>query len=456
MIPENPHKDLENQEYVSWVHFLDSAENWSSEEIKTYQFNEIARVVTLAYDKTKGYRSLYDAAGFHPTSLHTLEDVKRIPFVTKEMIRENPEAFTVPGVACTLVSTGGSSTGIPFSFHRSKSAFSKELASKAHQYHRVGWREGDRQFVLRGVQIADAKRLQFIHEYNELRASSFDLDSHWMEKYWRAWLEYNPEWLRCYPSTGYAFAQYLLLSNTKVPPLKGILCASENLYDYQKQVLAEVFGCRVFSHYGHSELAVLAGYCELADTYHVLPQYGYAELIDAEGKAVYEPGAMGEIVSTSFIQDATLFVRYRTCDMATLSGNHCPACGRPYQIWQHIDGRMQEFFITSTGRAISATAAIAAVHDDTWSQVSEFQFHQRIVGEVEFRFVPRAECKTAIIEDLKRRIENRLNNEVLLTMIPVQKIERTGRAKSRILIQDLDTFAFITKWATTNQTHVSK
>src|SRR6185295_20155978 len=97
---------------------------------------------------------------------------------------------------------------------------------------------------------------------------------------------YKPRWLRCYPSSGHLFAQFLEETGRPFPPLEGILCASENLYESQKALMSRVFGTRVFSHYGHYELAVLAGFCEHRDTYHVLPQYGYAELRAPDGSAV--------------------------------------------------------------------------------------------------------------------------------------------------------------------------
>ena len=89
------------------------------------------------------------------------------------------------------------------------------------------------------------------------------------------------------------------------------------------------FSTRVFSHYGHYELAVLAGFCEKEDTYHVLPQYGYAELLDSNGKPVTQPGGMGEIVATSFIMHATPIIRYRTRDYAVLKGWQCPVVRTP-------------------------------------------------------------------------------------------------------------------------------
>ena len=92
--------------------------------------------------------------------------------------------------------------------YRDPVSFAKELASKAHQYYRVGWKEGDRQIVFRGLPIETPDHVQFVPEFNELRCSSYHFGTEWMEVYRQRALEYQPEWIRCYPSSAYVFARF--------------------------------------------------------------------------------------------------------------------------------------------------------------------------------------------------------------------------------------------------------
>lgn len=429
------HADLRNPHYLAWIAFLKKSEKWTEEQIKEYQLQQLKEIVKYAYDNTRGYRRLYDDAGIHPDSIRTFEDFKKLPFVTKEMIRDNLDDFSIKVKGRQYVTTGGS-TGIPFGFYRDKIAFAKELASKAYQYYRIGWKEGDRQLVLRGLVIPSPNHVKFYPRFNELRCSSYYLTPEWMELYYKKALNFRPKWIKCYPSSGYIFAKFLKEKRWNIPGIKGVLCASENLYDFQKELLQEVFGCRVFSHYGHYEMAVLAGFCEFEDTYHVLPQYGYAELIDEKGRSVEKPGAKGEIVATSFIMKATPFIRYRTRDIAILKGWKCNSCGRPYQIWEKIDGRLQEFIITKNNRYISMTSI--NMHDDIFDHIYQFQFYQKKKGEVIFRFIPKTTCNKKIIEDMFRRLKIKLGNDVELIMKPVKEIPLTPRGKHRFLIQKLN------------------
>jgi phenylacetate-CoA ligase len=428
------HADLRNPAYCQWRDFLRNSDSWSYAQIEEYQVREVRRLVRHAYENAAGYRDLYRNAGLNPDSIKSLSDFAQFPAVTKEMIRDGLEKFSIPTKKRSYVTTGGS-TGIPFGFYRDTQSFSKELASKAHQYYRVGWKEGDRQLVFRGLPINSKTNVQFYPRFNELRCSSYYLTPEWMERYQKRALQYRPDWLRCYPSSGCIFASFLKDAQLAFPDLKGILCASENLYDFQKQLLRDVFRTRVFSHYGHYEMAVLAGFCEFEDSHHVLPQYGYAELIDHAGKPVTQPGAMGEIVGTSFIMHATPFIRYRTRDYAVLKGWGCNQCGRPYQVWARVEGRLQEFIVTNTGRPISMTAM--NMHDGIFDDLVQFQFYQRNKGEVHFRYVPKTTCRTHSLDAIHTRLLSKLGSDMTVRLERVTEIPLTPRGKHRFLIQEI-------------------
>lgn len=427
--PQVEHADLSKPHYQAWAHTLRSGEGNTDDEMRRLERVNVGLALRRAYENTPGYRALYDAAGVHPTDFHTLDDLRRFPTVDKATLRADLEAFSVRMKGREYTTTGGS-TGEPFGFYRDPWSFARELASKAHQYHRIGWREGDRELVLRGLVIDSPDHVEFIPRFNALRCSVYHLTPEWMEFYYRRVLEYRPEWIRCLPSAGYTFARWLRETGREFPQCKGILCASENLYDYQKELLAEVFGGRVFDHYGLHESVVLAGYCEYEDTYHVLPQYGYAELLDENDEPVTERGQTGEIVGTSFVMFATPFVRYRTGDFATFQGWGCEACRRPHQIWSDVVGREQECIVTVDGRRISMAAAIN-FHDDTLAGVREFQFRQRERGRVEFVYVARGEPDGKRIAS---RLAAKLGDGFELSLREVEDIPRTRRGKRLLVV----------------------
>lgn len=428
------HEDLKNPDYCAWLRFLEETESWSAEQIAQYQAEQIARVVEHAYRNTTGYRRMMDEAGVSPQSVRSAEDLRKLPFTTKEDLRDRLDELSAPWPGREYVTTGGS-TGIPTGMYRDRVSFARELASKAHQYHRVGWKEGDKQIVFRGLLIPTPDRMEFVSKFNELRCSTYDFVPEQMEVYRRRAMEYRPEWIRCYPSSGYLFARFLRDSGGDFPQVKGILCSSEHLYDFQKELLQEVFRARIFVHYGHYEMAVLAGYCEHEDTYHVLPQYGYAELVSRDGRPVRTPGEIGEIVGTSFIMYATPFIRYRTQDLAVFKGWGCSSCGRPYQIWERIEGRLQELIVTKSGRYLSTS--MLNMHDGFYDRIKQFQFVQTEPGKIVFYFVPKDTFSEETRREMERKLLERCLHDIDLTMEAVTDIPPTKRGKHQLLVQKL-------------------
>ncbi|MDQ3712698.1 MAG: hypothetical protein M3388_10830 [Acidobacteriota bacterium] len=431
------HKDLQNEDYVAWAKFLREADGWNAEKIRDFELTEINRISGHAYKNTEGYREFFESVGAQPEDINSIETFRKLPLLTKEMIRDGLDDFSCEYPNREYITTGGS-TGIPTGMYRDSISFAKELASKAHQYHRIGWREGDRQMVFRGLQIETKDCMQFAPEFNELRCSTYQFAPSQMEIYRRKAFEFQPEWIRCYPSSGYVFASYLKDSGKSFPKIKGMLCSSENLYPFQKQLFREVFGdeTRIFVHYGHYEMAALAGFCEYRDDYHVLPQYGFVEVLDKDGNLVTTEGEVGEIVATSFIMMATPFIRFKSEDLAVFKGWGCSECGRPYQIWERIEGRLQELIQTETGRLISTS--MLNMHDDSYDYLKQFQFHQRELGKVTFRFVPKENCSEDFVNEVRNKLQNKLGNDVRLQMEAVKEIPLTKRGKHRLLIQELD------------------
>lgn len=414
-------RDLKSETYVKWKTFLEEKEFCSFDEICDYQLKKINDLILKAR-KLKGYKDYY--------TIKDLNELKDFPILEKKDFVDKLEDFTLNKEE--LISTGGS-TGIPFNFYRTKEAFKKELASKAFQYKRIGWREGDKQIVFRGLPILNKERIEYVEDLEELRCSSYYLTEEQINFYIEKAFSYKPDFLKCYPSSGYLLAKYLENAQKKFPKIKGILCASENLYDFQKDLFKKVFNIKVFSHYGHYELCVIASYCEFNENYHVLPQYGYAELLNDKMEKVEKEGEVGEIVGTSFINDGTIFIRYKTDDFATFKSFGCNECGRNYQIWSKINGRRQDFILTKTGRLISAAAI--NMHDDTFSEIRQFQFLQEEKGKAIFLFIPKKDVinKNKILNSLKNKFENDLD----ICFKEVKNIEPTKRGKLLFVKQKL-------------------
>jgi len=287
--------------------------------------------------------------------------------------------------------------------------------------------------VLRGRTV-QPDRNGLHHEYDPMLRhhyySSFHMSDENMAHYLEHIATIGPCFLHVYPSSVAALARFCRRAGVRPPRnIRGIIAESEIVYPEQRQMVEEVFGCRYFSCYGHTEKLVLAAECEHSYDYHVWPTYGYFELLDDKGKPVTTPGQRGEIVGTGFINTVMPFIRYRTGDWATYVGDRCEACGREHTIIRDIRGhRTQEVLIAADGSEISWTAL--NMHDDTFLRVRQFQFMQEKPGHAVLRIVPADGFGEDDADRVCRNLGRKLDGRVTFTIELVDAIPLSARGKA--------------------------
>ncbi|WP_449405568.1 phenylacetate--CoA ligase family protein [Methanoculleus caldifontis] len=420
---------------------LRQSRQWSREELEAYQTEALSRLLDHAYENVPYYRRVFQERGLVPADIATPADLDLLPILTKEIVQANlPDlkARNYPESAFEYVTTGGS-TGIPVGFYYEKGASrAREWAFMKTQWDRVGYRFRDRCVILRGYIVGSGK--EDVYWKKALFGRWLLMSSHHMtEETLPAYIDrirkFRPRFIQAYPSMAVVLARYMAEHGVEpFPTVKAILCGSENLYPWQRSLLTEAFGCRVFSWYGNSEQTVLAGECEESTRYHIFPEYGILELIGRDGRPVTTPGETGEVVTTSLVNPICPFIRYRTMDAAVLGDGPC-SCGRSYPLLEKVEGRLQEFIVTKDRRLISMTAV--NMHSGVFDNVAQFQFYQKREGEVLIRIVRRPGYTEEDTEQILRELGKKFEGDVDVTVRFVGTIPRTRRGKYQFLIQDL-------------------
>jgi phenylacetate-CoA ligase len=426
--------------YKEVQRLLHSAQWWDSDTIKAWQLQRLKQIVEYAFKNVPGYYHLYKKAGLHPSDIQTLEDVRLLPYVTKEMLRDNLTEFSSRAIPkrCRLYATTGGSTGVPFGFFQTAVNGQIEDAFMHLGWKRVGWELGDRSAVLTGAFVGSAAKFWKYDNYERtLLLSSYYLIEDSYDRYVRKLLQYKPSHLRAYPSVATILSDLVLTKGDvgKIP-LKTIFLGSENVYDWQKRKLQSAFPeARIFAWYGHAEQVILTAMCEYSDQYHVWPFYGLTELCDEEGVEV-SVGEAGELVGTSFWNFVTPFIRYRTQDLAKKGNSRCDQCGRRFPLLESVEGRLQELIVTRNGRHISMTAM--NMHSDIFDNVKQFQFHQMAPGKVSFRIVRKDSYTEKDTERIYTKLLQKLGPDMELDIVFVEVIDKTQNGKFRFLKQELD------------------
>jgi phenylacetate-CoA ligase len=422
---------------------LQGAEFWDEEKIADFQLRKLKEIVTFAAKNVPFYEDLYRKHGVDVAEIRTLQDVKLLPSISKEDLRDHLEHFVARGFQTNKLEymTTGGSTALPVRFYlEGTKSNAIEWAFLYNAWSRVGYQPGVRCVVFRGGFIgSDQNRRYWSFDplRKELHFSSYHLTNELIPAFLKRARDFHPEFIQAYPSAITIIAKYIkeheLTAKDFFPQVKAILCGSENLYPAQRELLEGIFECRIFSWYGHAERVILAPECEVSNSYHIYPQYGLTEVLASDGKDA-EPGQVGELVGTGFHNLACPLIRYRTKDLAVPSKDYC-ACGRKCRLLERVEGRLQELAVTAGGRLISMTAI--NMHSGVFDEVKQFQFLQRKLGELELHLVPNDRFDTSSYAKIRKEIEQKLGLDMTLELRIVQHIPLTKSGKSRFLVQEL-------------------
>ncbi|MBN1131875.1 MAG: phenylacetate--CoA ligase family protein [Bacteroidales bacterium] len=425
--------------YYSFRKLIKKTGFLSADELASYQSGQLKRIVAHCWENIRGYREHWEENNFSPDQLITVSDIEKIPFTTKEMIRDRLDDFSCTSLRrLRKVSTGGS-TGIPLSFYQQRRNELIELAF-IHEIWAQFYPPIDlktKRTILRGKKLNGPVGYDPLHG---LILSSFDLTGETIGRYVEAIEYYKTPLLHAYPSSLHLFTKLVEQLNLKINHrFQAIMLGSEILYDFQVSQIRKVFDAPLVNWYGQGEKTILAGYCNHNTRYHAFPQYGITEIItrnDSRAKS----GETGELVGTSFWNYATPFIRYRTRDYAVQGDPYCPECRRHYQLIDEIKGREHEFIVDKKGKLIALTGV--SIVCGSFKEVQQFRFYQETMGEITFRYVKKPGVVKVDTGFIQKSLKEKIGEFFHINFQEVDEIERTSSGKMMYLVQKLDTGKF--------------
>ena len=247
---------------------------------------------------------------------------------------------------------------------------------------------------------------------------------------------FKTKFIASYPSTIYFLSRYIKENNLgKVRDIKAVFCHGEPVYDWEKELIEEIFQCRLYDIYGHGEKSVLAGTCEKSYYYHVFSEYGIVEIVDEDGNVVTDEGKPGEIVVTGLHSYVFPFIRYRTGDIGVYSGEKCE-CGRGYPLIKRIVGRKNDFLVSRNGGLVH----LAEINDfiaHNADGVLIWQLYQDTEGMIKLNIMSCNYFSSDKLVEIKNNFYDRFGNDFDLEINYVRDFVRGGSRKHIFLIQEL-------------------
>lgn len=406
-----------------------------------YQYKQLQSILKYAYKNVNYYRRIFDERNLKPEDIRNFEDLTKLPYLTKEIIKENLDDLISnqhKKTSLFYLTTGGSS-GTPLGFYENiKVSGPMEWAFVTHLWKRVGYdvKKRNRFVIFRGNNV---KKGIAEYEGGNLILSSYHLTDQNMEKYISLIEKFNPDFIQGYPSSVDILSKFLMKKGTTIHAnkLKAVLCSSEKLYDFQRENIEKALCVKVFSFYGHTEHCCIAGECEDSKYYHFQSEYGVTEIINEHGKYVSKEDERGEIIATSLNNYVMPFIRYKTGDIAINTNDKC-SCGRSYKLIKGLEGRELEQIITHSGAKVSLTALIFAQHFHAFSKIQIMQLEQLEKGKVIVKIVEQLKLNKEDKLEIINKMRSATNNSLEVEIKVVERIERTKRGKHKFLIQHLN------------------
>jgi phenylacetate-CoA ligase len=402
---------------------------WRSEdEIRQDQLSALASVVTAATSEVPFYRQ---RSGKH-LQINSFERLRDLPLLTKSDVQRAGREMISDRYrdrSLTEIHTGGT-TGKPLSIFCDSATLQRNYAFFARFKEQSGIGPDARTATFAGRTLvptgASAPYWRHNRAANTLLFSSYHIGRATIPSYVRALEDFAPALIDSYPSSIEPIARYLLEQDiTSVRPA-AVITSSETLFPSARATIERAFGCTVFDHYGSAEMVALITQCE-AGTYHVVPEFGFVEVLDG-GRQV-QPGETGEIVATGFINPVMPLVRYATGDHAVMGHGTC-SCGRAGQTVERIEGRMDDVIVTPEGNLVGRLdpifKAVSSLHETRIVQDAKDHVRVEIVASSEFT--------REMEEALQAELRSRLGMAMRIDIVRVPMIERTGSGKLRTVV----------------------
>lgn len=408
---------IKNKVFLEHFDFLNKTETFSEREVEDFQLQTLKQLLTHAYQYVPYYTETFDRIGFIPRDMTSLHDVKKLPFLTKEIIRENYDKLqsTKPIENGFYESSTGGTTGEPLKLILDYNSFFKENAFVFFLRRRLKYNFKDKLATFRGIEF-QGKFWKYNPTNNELLLSPFKLSKNNLSKYISRIEKFKPQYLNGYLSSLYLFAKLLEEQNVKLKvDLKGIFLIGENIDQSQRTFLENFFNVSSYAFYGHTERCVIADEVQKG-LYKINPFYGYTELI-SKGENEFE------IVSTGFLNETMPLIRYKTNDKCTLEGGYLSIKGR----WNVTDN-----LIGNDDELISHISF--NFHSDVLKNVADYQFFQQEKGKAELLIIPNSAFQPSEIQAIKKEIDKKTKGVIEFDIKQVENLMLTSGGKFKRFI----------------------
>ncbi len=334
---------MENRYYQKEV------ETMPVDEIRALQSEKLVRQVKHVYDHVPYYRNLMEQKGVTPDDIHGIEDLYKLPFLTKDDLRDQyPDGLcAVPKSECVRIQSTSGTTG-------------RRVVAFYTQHDVDLWDECCARAIM-AVGGTNEDVCQVSYGYglftggpglnggsHKVGCLTLPMSSGNTERQIQFMMDLGATILCCTPS----YAAYLgesLKERGYAPEdnkLKAGIFGAEPWTEEMRRDIEKSLGIKAYDIYGLTEISGpgVSFECKEQHGMHINEDHFLAEIIDPDTGEVLPEGAKGELVFTCLDKEAFPLLRYRTRDICILTREKC-SCGRTFVRMRKPMGRSDDMLI---------------------------------------------------------------------------------------------------------------
>lgn len=409
-----------NKEFCKYYDLLKKRETISQEEITEFQLAELRKILIHSYKYVPYYENLFNKISFDPYKFSDFAEFEKIPFLTRQIVKENFDKLISTKKVATGYYTGstGGSSGLPLTFYLDFDSIFKENAFIYYYRSKLGYTLNHKVTTFKNLRGSD-KLWKINPMHNELMCSNTRMSKITIADYVKRINDFKPQYLNGYLSSIWYFAK--LMEEHKLTlssPLKGIFLISENIDIEQRSFIEQFFNTKSSTFYGHSERVVIAQEM-IPNRYMFDPYYGYTEM-----KPTGNSGH--SIVGTGFLNQIMPFIRYVTDDECvsdgkyySIDGKRCSSIG--------LYGKNNEF--------LPALGFVFGIH--IFKNIIAHQYIQHQRGKAEMRIIVNSEFRNEELAIIKKEIESHFTGILDVDINIVEDLILSPRGKFQRVISCL-------------------
>jgi phenylacetate-CoA ligase len=331
------------------MEYFNPVEVLERERLEELKLQRLRETVDRLYEKVPFYRKKLDEAGFRPGDIRELSDLQKLPFTTKDDLREHYPfgLFAVPMRDIVRIHASSGTTGKPTVVGYTANDIRVWADLVARTIVAAGGTPDDIVHVAYGYGLFTGG-LGLHYGAEMLGATALPMSGGNTKRQIRLMVDFGSTILCCTPSYALNIAEVMreMGVTREMIKLKAGILGAEPWTDEMRVQIEEELGISAHDIYGLSEVVGpgVSIECGEKNGLHVFEDCFIPEIIDPDTGETLPPGQKGELVFTNINKEGLALLRYRTRDISALDVSPCP-CGRTHVRMKRITGRTDDMLI---------------------------------------------------------------------------------------------------------------